>query len=208
MNVLQPWNIVFLSGFIAFFGIRYIFARRTRGETKEVNRFDRLEGLLLGVMFPPTLLLPLVYLFTPLLAFADYQLPPLVPWFGTAFMVLALWLFWRSHADLGQNWSVSLELRQGHQLVTRGVYRYIRHPMYAAIWLWGVAQGMLLANLLAGWLVLPAFAAMYFLRVSREEQMMCETFGDEYREYVHQTGRLVPRFTSIFAANNAKKKDT
>ncbi len=206
MNVLQPWNLVFLTGFIVFFGTRYVFAHRTRGEEKAVNRFDRREKVLLGVMFPPTMLLPLLYLFTPLLAFADYQLPPLVPWVGTALMVVALWLFWRSHADLGQNWSVSLELRQGHQLVTRGVYQYIRHPMYAAIWLWAIAQGMLLANFLAGWLVLPAFAAMYFLRVSREEQMMCETFGDEYREYMRQTGRLLPRLRSILATDKAKAK--
>jgi protein-S-isoprenylcysteine O-methyltransferase Ste14 len=42
-------------------------------------------------------------------------------------MTLAVWLFWRSHADLGRNWSPSLELREGHELVTEGVYRYVRH---------------------------------------------------------------------------------
>jgi protein-S-isoprenylcysteine O-methyltransferase Ste14 len=129
MNVIRPWNIV-------FFRIRYVFASQTKGENKVVNRFDRLERALLLVMFPPTVLLPLLYLLTPLLAFADYELPSLVPWLGGAAMVMALWLFWRSHADLGKNWSVSLELREGHELVTRGAYRLIRHPMYAAIWFW------------------------------------------------------------------------
>jgi protein-S-isoprenylcysteine O-methyltransferase Ste14 len=108
-------------------------------------------------------------------------------------MAGSLWLFWRSHADLGQNWSVSLELRQGHQLVTQGVYRRIRHPMYASIWLWALAQGMLLENWLAGWSVVPAFAVMYLLRTPREEQMMCELFGDAYQDYMRQTGRLFPR---------------
>ncbi len=50
-------------------------------------------------------------------------------------MVAALWLFWRSHADLGRNWSQAFELRKGHELITHGVYRVVRHPMYAAIWL-------------------------------------------------------------------------
>jgi protein-S-isoprenylcysteine O-methyltransferase Ste14 len=109
-------------------------------------------------------------------------------------MIASLWLFWRSHSDLGQNWSVSLELREGHEMVTRGVYRLIRHPMYAAIWIWALAQGLMLQNWLAGWSVVPAFAAMYLLRVPREEQMMLEQFGDEYRAYTQRTGRVVPRW--------------
>jgi len=194
MNAFQPWNIVYLLGFIVFYRIRHVFIRRTKAETKSLSQFDGLEKCLLFLMFPPTLLLPVLYLFTPLLAFADYRLPALVPWFGAAIMAASLWLFWRSHVDLGQNWSVSLELRDGHQLVTHGVYRTIRHPMYASIWLWAVAQGMLLQNWLAGWSVVPAFAAMYFLRTPREERMMRESFGDAYRQYVERTGRLVPRF--------------
>ncbi len=193
MNILQPWNIVFLVGFVIYFWIRHVFIERTKSEKKAVSRFDGLEKILLIAMIPPIILLPFIYLFTPVIAFADYRLPALVPWFGTATMVTSLCLFWRSHADLGQNWSVSLELREGHQLVTHGVYRFIRHPMYASIWLWGIAQGMLLQNWFAGWSVLPWFAAVYFLRTPREEQLMCESFGEEYREYMRRTGRLFPR---------------
>jgi protein-S-isoprenylcysteine O-methyltransferase Ste14 len=196
MNILQPWNAVFLAGFVVYFWIRHVFLQRTKGEKKAASRFDRSEKILLAAMFPPVILLPLLYLFTPLLAFADYRLPAFVPWFGVVVMAAALQLFWRSHADLGQNWSVSLEIREGHQLVTQGVYRYIRHPMYAAIWLWGIAQAMLLQNWLAGWSVLPVFAAMYFLRTPREEQMMCDTFGEQYRDYMRRTGRVVPRLVT------------
>ena len=65
--------------------------------------------------------------------------------------------------------------------------------MYAAIWLFGLAQGLLLANWLAGWSAFVAFAVMYFVRTPREEQLMCERFGDAYREYMRRTGRLFPR---------------
>jgi protein-S-isoprenylcysteine O-methyltransferase Ste14 len=193
MNILQPWNIFFLVCFIVYSYIRHVFIERTKHEKKTVSRFDGLEKILLFMMFPPVILLPFFYLFTPLLAFADYRLPVLVPWFGAVTMVISLWFFWRSHADLGQNWSVSLELRENHELVTHGVYKYIRHPMYASIWMWGIAQGMLLQNWFAGWSVVPAFAAMYFLRTPREEQLMCELFGEEYRDYMRKTGRLFPR---------------
>ncbi len=193
MRFLEPWNIVYLVGYVVYFGTRAVYGRRTKAEKKSLRRVDALEKVLLSAMVPAIIVLPFLYLFTPLLSFADYRLPPVVPWIGVATMAASLWLFWRSHADLGQNWSVSLEMRENHTLVEYGVYRYVRHPMYASIWLWALAQGMLLENWLAGWSVVPAFAAMYFLRTPREERMMCEAFGDEYRRYMRRTGRLFPR---------------
>lgn len=139
------------------------------------------------------LIVPALYLFTPWLAFADYRLPAFVPWCGTLVMAIALLLFWRSHADLGSNWSITLELWKGHALVRHGVYRHIRHPMYAAIWLFSFSQALLLENWLAGWSAIVAFAPMYFFRVPKEEEMMCERFGAAYVDYMRQTGRLWPR---------------
>jgi protein-S-isoprenylcysteine O-methyltransferase Ste14 len=108
-------------------------------------------------------------------------------------MVFSLWLFYRSHSDLGPNWSVTLEVRQGHQLVTHGVYQFIRHPMYASIWLFCLAQGLLLENWFAGWYPFFAFGLMYFLRTPREEQLMLETFGEDYQQYMLRTGSIWPR---------------
>jgi len=189
---IQPWNIVFLSGFIAYVVIRGIYGSRAKNNEKAVSRADGLDRAVMVIVFMGCLLLPVVYLFTPWLAFADYHLPAFVPWFGAAVMVVALWLFWRSHADLGQNWSVTLELRKGHQLVKQGVYRSIRHPMYASILLFGLGQGLLLQNWLAGWSAFLTFALMYFVRTPREEHMMCEFFGQEYRDYMRRTGRVFP----------------
>jgi protein-S-isoprenylcysteine O-methyltransferase Ste14 len=190
---IQPWNLVFSIGFIAYVGVRAVFERHARGNEKAVSRADLRDRTLIGIMVVGGLLLPALYLFTPWLAFADYRLPTFAPWCGAAVMVIALWLFWRSHADLDQNWPVTLELRKGHELVKHGVYRWIRHPMYAAIWLFGLCQGLLLENWLAGWSAILAFAPMYFVRVPREEDMLCEFFGQEYRDYMRQTGRLFPR---------------
>ncbi|NJK48036.1 histidine phosphatase family protein [Candidatus Gracilibacteria bacterium] len=47
---------------------------------------------------------------------------------GVAIFAIAVWLFWRSHRDLGNNWSPTLEVRKGHTLITQGIYQYIRHP--------------------------------------------------------------------------------
>ena len=189
----SPWKIVFLAGFIVYIAIRHVYAERVKGQEKVVRRVDRLEKTLLAVVLPGSLLLPVLYLFTPLLKFADYQLPVLVPWFGTITMVAALWLFWRSHADLGPNWSISLELRREHELIQSGVYRSVRHPMYASILLFDIAQGLMLENWIGGWSALVTFAPLYFVRTPREERMMIERFGDEYQEYMAVTGRILPR---------------
>src|ERR1043165_1465630 len=129
----QAWNRVFLVGFIAYVSIRGVFDRRTKRIEKAVTRMDSAERALLGLVGIGSLLVPVVYLFPPWLAFADYLLPAPAPWCGALLMLVALYLFWRSHADLAENWSVTLELRKGHRLVRNGVYRFVRHPMYASI---------------------------------------------------------------------------
>jgi protein-S-isoprenylcysteine O-methyltransferase Ste14 len=111
---------------------------------------------------------------------------------GILFGAMGLWLFHRSHADLGTNWSLSLEIRQEHQLVTRGVYQHIRHPMYMSILLLGMAQAFLLPNWIGGPLFLLSFLATLPLRLRPEERMMLEKFGDEYAIYVNRTKRLIP----------------
>jgi protein-S-isoprenylcysteine O-methyltransferase Ste14 len=190
---IQPWNLVFLAGFAVYAGIRHVFERRARGGEKAVRRVDGRELALLALMGVGAILLPLLHVLTPWLAFADYRLPAAAPWCGALVMPAALWLFWRAHADLGPNWSVTLELRKDHALVASGVYRAIRHPMYAAIGLFSLAQGLLLANWLAGPSALAAFALLYFVRTPREEAMMLDFFGEDYRAYMRRTGRLIPR---------------
>lgn len=189
---IDLWNLVFLAGFIIYVSIRGVYKQRTKDNQLVFRRVGAVEKALLIIVIPGSVLLPLIYLFTPWLAFADYRLPPAGRSVGTLLMVAALWLFWRSHADLGKNWSQTLEVRKGHQLITHGVYRLIRHPMYASIWLWCLAQGLMLQNWFAGWYALIAFALMYFIRTPREEQMMRDSFGQEYVDYMRRTGRIFP----------------
>ncbi len=189
----SPWNIVFLVGFVIYVYTRHRYDGAARATEKIAKHGGAWDIALIILVAIGTVILPALYLFTPLLSLSDYRLPLWVHCAGVAVMILALWLFWRSHADLGVNWSVTLEVRKEHQLITHGVYRHIRHPMYAAIFLFGIAQGLLLDNWLAGWSALATFAVMYFVRVPREERMMTEHFGQEYCDYMVRTGRVFPR---------------
>ena len=189
------FRIIYVVGFVATFLVRlYYRVRVGRGQVDE-TRSGALEKFLLALAFVGMVAVPLAYVFTGRPGFADYGLPAWAGWAGAALFLAALWLLRRSHADLGRNWSPTLELREGHELVTNGVFRRVRHPMYAAFWLWGAAQPLLLHNWVAGFSHLAAFAPLYFLRVPREERMMLDHFGGEYEAYMRRTGRVLPRLT-------------
>lgn len=88
---------------------------------------------------------------------------------------------------------MTLEIDAQHRLVTRGVYRFVRHPMYTSFFVSGIGQALLLANWIAGPAALVAVAVLVIVRVPNEEAMMIGQFGDEYRDYMRRTGGIVPR---------------
>lgn len=179
----------FIVALILIIIIRYPY----RSAAKQIIPQDRQEQLLLLLVGIGMMLLPLVYIFTDRLAFANYTVPIWVMGMGIVVDAAGLWLFWRSHTDLGRNWSSTLEIHEEHTLVTQGVYQRIRHPMYAASWLIMLGQALLLSNWIAGLGGLVSFGLMYFLRVPREERMMLEAFGEQYRQYMSRTGRIIPK---------------
>ncbi|MNL58106.1 Isoprenylcysteine carboxyl methyltransferase (ICMT) family protein [compost metagenome] len=85
-----------------------------------------------------------------------------------------------------------MEIRDKHELISGGPYAFVRHPMYTSFMLMGLGQAFLLPNWVAGLAGLLGFAVLFFLRVGKEERMMLEIFGPQYREYMERTKRLVP----------------
>ncbi len=187
------FKFCYVIGLIVGSVIRGVYMRPYRSRSNKTAQKIDLDRLLITLSSLGLLFLPLIYLLTPWLDFADYYLPLWLGWLGAVVFTAALWLLWRSHVDLGQNFSPELEILEGHALVTHGVYKHIRHPMYAAHWLWGIAQALLLQNWIAGLSMLVTLAPLYYVRVPREEQMMLEHFGDEYQTYMERTGRVIPR---------------
>lgn len=185
-------EIVFVVFVIIAGFIRRPFERQNKKNSVNVNKKDTKEKLLLGLVMLGMTILPLVYILSPWLDFANYDLPIWLNVLGTLLLIPTAVLFYRSHKDLGQNWSVSLEIREEHHLVTNGIYNYVRHPMYSAIFLWTICQGLLLQNYIAGLSGFLGFGLLYLFRVGREEKMMEKEFGEQYMEYKKNTKRLIP----------------
>jgi protein-S-isoprenylcysteine O-methyltransferase Ste14 len=180
-----------LAGTIVMVMIRAPHGQRSRGIRVVKSRKGPLEIALLMLAWLG-FFVPLVWIATPALAFADYPLRPVPYVTGALCLALGLWLFHRSHADLGTNWSITLEVRENHRLVTQGIYRRIRHPMYLALLVYSLGQAILLPNRVAGPSYVLAMGLLFALRVGPEERMMLDEFGKDYEAYMARTDRLVP----------------
>jgi protein-S-isoprenylcysteine O-methyltransferase Ste14 len=190
---MNPWiaKALVLAGTLTMIAIRAPHGRRSRSVKVAKSHKTPLETGLLVLVWVG-FFVPLIWLTSPVLSFAEYPLTlgPLIT--GVMCFVVGLWLFYRSHADLGTNWSITLEVREQHRLITQGVYSRVRHPMYSALVLYSVGHALVIPNWVAGPANLVAFAILFALRVHAEEQMMSDTFGDEYATYAVRTKRLVP----------------
>jgi protein-S-isoprenylcysteine O-methyltransferase Ste14 len=192
-NMLEnPIEIIYLIEFFAMTVVRSIHTSPYRTLAIAKDRKSSLDVALLGLT-GIGMILPLLYIFSSLLDFADYPLPGWLGWVGAVIFAVGIWMLWRSHADLGRNWTPTLGLREDHKLVTGGIFKSIRHPMYSAHLLWAVANILMLPNWLAGFTFLIISIIQYATRINDEEQMMIEQFGDEYLDYMKHTGRFFPR---------------
>lgn len=183
---------VWAIGVIAWFVIRYPYARKARRTATVRSHGWSRERILLAVAGLGLFVIPVLWLASGWPAALNYDLNDAAVTVGAALYGLSLWLFRRSHKDLGRQWSASLEIRESHQIVRAGVYRLIRHPMYASFWLWALAQAFLLPNAMAALSGLVVIAILFFTRIDFEERMLTEAFGDDYRAYMRETKRIIP----------------
>jgi protein-S-isoprenylcysteine O-methyltransferase Ste14 len=190
---MNPWyaKAVLLAASAAMVVIRAPHGNRSRKVKVTKSRKGGLEVVLL-VLAWISFFIPLVWVFSPVFAFAEYTLRPAPFAAGVVCYVAGLWLFYRSHADLGEFWSITLEVREKHRLVTEGVYRRLRHPMYTSLFLYSLGQALVVPNGVAGPSYGLAFGLLFALRIGAEERMMREAFPGEYEAYEARTKRLIP----------------
>lgn len=179
-------------GMVAWWVIRRPFERKTRRNALRRDAMDARERALLAISFTGLGIIPFAYILTGFPAALDQPFSPWRATLGVLVFLASLALFRATHKALGRNWSVTLSVREEHALVTRGVYRLVRHPMYTAFWLWAIAQALTLQNWVAGPAGIIGFGTLYLLRVGREEALMRETFGEEWEAYAARTPRLIP----------------
>lgn len=176
----------------AWYVIRLPHERKAKRE--QISRTGRGAGETLRMLIAGTGLgvAPAIFFWAGFPARFSYQ-PSIVQLMAGAIAgFAALRIFWLTHQALGEFWSVSLDLKQKHRLVTHGIYQSLRHPMYTGFWLMALGQALLLANWIAGLAGLSGFAFLFFTRIGPEEKLMESQFGQEYRDYCQRTWRIIP----------------
>jgi protein-S-isoprenylcysteine O-methyltransferase Ste14 len=186
---------VMVAGFAAVVGI--IAPHRVKAGTHE--KLDRRKegAFMLATLRPAGAALWLgiiLYMINPAwMSWSATPLPLWLRWSGVAFLLLCVALLIWTLPTLGTNLTDTVVTREHHTLVTRGPYRWIRHPFYVAMALIATGAALIAAN----WFVLVSGAVVFTLLAIRsrvEEEQLAARFGDAYREYKKRTGRFLPRF--------------
>ncbi len=185
-------KVVWALGVIAWYVIRYPFERRAKRvasvkRSRPVSERAGLAAATLGLA-----VVPAVYVATGIPRAADYLSSSIAILAGAAVYLAALLVFRLSHKSLGKNWSISLDIREKHRLISSGPYRLVRHPMYTSFLLMAIGQALLLPNWIVALAGILGVALLVSLRLKKEEAMMLEVFDKEYASYMHRTKRMIP----------------
>jgi protein-S-isoprenylcysteine O-methyltransferase Ste14 len=190
----MPFRIVIGLSWAVHFGVRLYFQQKVKGIGGYVRVNERRERFLFRLFALGHFVVPL-YFVTPWIDFAHLPLPEWLRWLGAGLTCFGIGLFAWAHQALGRNWTAIPALSRTHDLVFRGPYRRVRHPMYSAFFLIGAGYLLASANWMIGVAYLGTLSAMYLARVSVEEEMMLARSGDRYRQYMQKTDRLWPRIS-------------
>ena len=201
MNENNTFKLLFLVLFVlilivrAYFGIK----QRRMGQSsysvseKAVAREGRWSLLLRPTMFLFMLGLIVLYFIEPSgSAWLYLTLPSWLRFSGVLLGVGGILLLVWVHRTLGMQWSTTLQFREGHTQNTSGPYEFIRHPMYASLFLFFI--GLSIVSSFWPLMALVVIFLLFFIRIMRrEEAMMIDQFGEEYRVYMKSTGRFLPK---------------
>ena len=185
-------GIIFLTG-ISISG--YFRQKADRDTGEKVSWKDegiamililRLGGLLLWLSMIGYLIYP------PLLAWSKVGLLAWMRWLGVGMGITCVFLIYWMFSSIGTGITPTVATRREHKLVTKGPFRWIRHPLYT----FGTTFFLSFALMADSWfLALMAALAIIMLsiRLPNEETHLIEKFGDEYREYMKRTGCYLPK---------------
>lgn len=175
-----------------FFFVWMLWAIRTKRTERRESVGSRLSYSLLVfagcyLLFAHRVGLP--WLYWPILPAAGW-LTALAVSITAAGLLFAIW----ARLHLGANWSGTVTMKVGHELIRSGPYRWVRHPIYSGLFLAFLGTA-LERRQIRGIFALALIYAGFFRKILKEEEFMNTLFGADYDEYKRTTGALIPHLT-------------
>jgi protein-S-isoprenylcysteine O-methyltransferase Ste14 len=195
MSEDQTFRTVLVAGALMFLPVGLYHRLRSQATGEKLDRWQ--EGKFILFTLRPIGLASMIGIVTFMIdprwmAWSSMPLSAWLRWLGAVSGALAGGLLLWAFRSLGPNLTDTVVTRQAHTLVTRGPYRWVRHPFYDSVALLVLANTLLTAN----WFIFVTGCLALALIVARtriEEENLVRRFGDAYASYMRRTGRFLPR---------------
>ena len=172
--------------FLIYWQIKATNTKTTQRLESAASRILRVLIFLIAIVLLSTTRTPLRWLYLPLWPSGFWPF-----WLGAAITIAGLLFAVWAREHLGRNWSRSVTIKQGHELITTGPYAVVRHPIYTGI-LTGFLGMAIAISQVRGFIVFVLIFLVLWFKLRMEEQWMRSQFGEAYATYAHQTAALVP----------------
>ena len=172
--------------FLLYWQIKAANTKTTQRLEPAASRILRAFIFLIAIVLLSTTRIPLPWLYLQLWPVGLWPF-----WLGAAVTIAGLLFAVWAREHLGKNWSRSVTIKQGHELITTGPYAAVRHPIYTGI-LTGFLGMAIAISQVRGFIVFVLFFLAFWIKLRMEEQWMRSQFGEAYTTYAHQTAALVP----------------
>jgi protein-S-isoprenylcysteine O-methyltransferase Ste14 len=176
------WTLLMLVWLALWFGMKRAKKRETR--------WERLQHVV-------PVLLAFWLLFGNQSKVLDMRLFPETPvslWVGVLVTALGVGISIWARVSLGANWSGTVTLKKDHELIRKGLYRWIRHPIYTGILVAFLGTELIKGHALGG-LGFALLWLSFYIKARREENFLRQEFGEGFEEHARQTGMFLPRLT-------------
>ncbi|MDO8610700.1 MAG: isoprenylcysteine carboxylmethyltransferase family protein [bacterium] len=183
------FNIIAL---IIFAALRiYWFTEEHKSETLKPRTTKRTIFTYLGSL--PVLFTALLMLLQLLgLHIFPYSEDPGFQFIGFSMIIVGCSMMYVARQELSSNWThmYDYQIKQNHTLITTGIYKFVRHPIYSGLLISFIGCELLVQS----WLIILAWFAFIFIYVSskREEKLLQFHFGKKYEEYIKSTKMFIP----------------
>ena len=198
MNLDVTFRPYVVAGFFLVILIALPFRLRSQATREKLDRTQEGVAMMIGLRLAGLALWTgvIAFMIDPAwMAWSSIPLPSGARWAGVGFTILTAMLLIWTLRSLGPNLTDTVVTRAAHTLVTRGPYRWVRHPFYDCMALFMLSTALTMAN----WFVLAAGIVGFALLATRsaiEEDKLLERFGEPYRTYRAATGRFLPKISS------------